>query len=132
MLPRRGILVDFLGVLVTSGSYRYLVFAFWWSPGGHRRFVSVSALDSNMIAPSTKTTNARLTKRAVDAAIPQCERYVVWDNELKGFGLRVEPSGAKTFLVRYRPKGAGRTGAKRFYESGPIRDRDARRGPESG
>ncbi len=71
-----------------------------------------------MVAPSTKTTNARLIKRTVDAATPQSERYVVWDSELKGFGLRVEPSGAKTFLVRHRPKGAGRTGAKRFMKVG--------------
>jgi hypothetical protein len=49
-----------------------------------------------MVAPPTKTTNGRLTKRTVDAASPQSERYVVWDSELKGFGLRVEPSGAKT------------------------------------
>jgi integrase len=43
---------------------------------------------------------AKLTKRIVDAAQP--ERYVIWDSTLKGYGLRVEPSGTKTFLVRYR------------------------------
>ena len=118
MLPRQGIMIDFLGVLATFGSPRYPLFPFRWSPCGHRRVVSVSALESNMVAPSTKTTNGRLTKRTVDAATPQSERYVVWDSELKGFGLRVEPSGAKTFLVRYRPKGAGRTGAKRFMKLG--------------
>jgi integrase len=71
-----------------------------------------------MVAPSMKPANVRLTKRAVDAAIPRTERYILWDVELKGFGLRVEPSGAKTFLVRYRPKGAGRSGAKRFMKLG--------------
>jgi integrase len=71
-----------------------------------------------MAAPSTKTTNAKLTKRAVDAATPRSERYILWDSELKGFGLRVEPSGAKTFLVRYRARGAGRAGAKRFIKLG--------------
>jgi integrase len=80
--------------------------------------VSVSAFESKMIAPPTKITNGRLTKRMVDAASPKSERYVVWDSELKGFGLRVEPSGAKTFLVRYRPKGAGRIGTKRFLTVG--------------
>jgi integrase len=45
---------------------------------------------------------AKLTKRTVDAAEPATERYVVWDSALKGFGLRVETSGTKTFLVRYR------------------------------
>ena len=118
MLPRQGIIIDFLGVLVTFGSRRYPLFPFRWSPCGHHRVVSVSALESHMVASSKKTTNGRLTKRTVDAATPQSERYIVWDSELKGFGLRVEPSGAKTFLVRYRPRGAGRTGAKRFMKVG--------------
>jgi hypothetical protein len=47
----------------------------------------------------------RLSKRAVDAATPRSGRYILSDSELKGFGLPVEPSGAKTFLLRYRPKG---------------------------
>jgi integrase len=55
----------------------------------------------------------RLTKRAVDAAAPTLERYIVWDTELKGFGLRVEPSGTKSFLVRYRSNGR-----KRFLSVG--------------
>ncbi len=71
-----------------------------------------------MVALLTKSTSHRLTKRTVDNAPPQSVRYVVWDSELKGFGLRVEPSGGKTFFVRYRPKGAGRTGAKRFIKVG--------------
>ena len=52
--------------------------------------------------------SAKLTKRTVDAAIPQARRYVVWDSDLIGFGLRVEPNGAKTFFVRYRGEGGGR------------------------
>jgi hypothetical protein len=65
-------------------------------------------------------TNTRLTKRAVDAATPRSERYIPWDSELKGFGLRVEPSGAKrqTNHVRYSAKAAGRAGAKRFTKVG--------------
>jgi len=54
----------------------------------------------------------RLTKRAVDAAKPAASRFVVWDAELKGFGLRVEPSGHKTFIARYRA-GGGRGGKLR-------------------
>jgi hypothetical protein len=30
----------------------------------------------------------RLTKRAVDAAEPSSKRYTLFDDELKGFGLR--------------------------------------------
>jgi hypothetical protein len=114
MLPRQGIMIDFLGVLVTFGSRRYPLFPFLWSPPGCIRL----RLGEPHGRYFDQTTNGRLTKRAVDAATPQSERYVVWDSELKGFGLRVEPSGAKTFLVRYRPRGAGRTGAKRFMKVG--------------
>ncbi len=51
---------------------------------------------------------AKLTKRTVDAAQPAAERYILWDSELKGFGLRVETSGTKAFLVRYRAAGRKR------------------------
>ncbi|MFG1257298.1 tyrosine-type recombinase/integrase [Xanthobacter flavus] len=50
---------------------------------------------------------AKLTKRVIDATASERARFVLWDAEVKGFGLRVEPSGAKSFLVRYRA-GTGR------------------------
>ena len=62
----------------------------------------------------TKATErrARLTKRTVDASKPEGARYIVWDESLAGFGLRVEPTGRKTFIARYRA-GGGRTGVRR-------------------
>jgi integrase len=45
----------------------------------------------------------RLTKRAVESARPEPGRDVfVWDSALPGFGLRVKPSGARSYLVQYR------------------------------
>lgn len=45
----------------------------------------------------------KLTKRAVDALVPPAEKQeVLWDTEVKGFGVRVLPSGLKTFIVQYR------------------------------
>lgn len=48
--------------------------------------------------------NTKLTKRTVDAASPNGRRYVLWDAQMPGFGLRVSSSGTKTFILRYRPK----------------------------
>ena len=44
----------------------------------------------------------KLTKKTIDAAKPTAKEYVLWDTELRGFGLRIKPSGVKTFLVQYR------------------------------
>ncbi len=50
----------------------------------------------------------KLTKRLVDNAAPQDRAYMMWDNEVPGFGLRVNPSGRKVYLLKYRV-GGGRT-----------------------
>ncbi|MCT7376286.1 tyrosine-type recombinase/integrase [Chelativorans salis] len=45
----------------------------------------------------------KLTKRIVDALQHDQERDVfIWDTEVRGFGVRVKPSGTKTFLIQYR------------------------------
>ena len=52
---------------------------------------------------------AKITKRTVDALEPQAGRDVfAWDSELRGFGVRVKPSGVKTLLIQYR-NAEGRT-----------------------
>ena len=52
---------------------------------------------------------AKLLKRTVDALRPHPDRDVfAWDGELRGFGVRVKPSGVKSYLVQYR-NGEGRT-----------------------
>lgn len=60
----------------------------------------------------------KVTKRVVDAAIHGHQRYIIWDSELKGFGLRVETSGTKSYFVRYRPRDGGARGPKRFLTIG--------------
>lgn len=59
----------------------------------------------------------KLIKRSVDAARPGPRESFVWDDELPGFGLRVFPSGRKTFFVQYRARGQSRT---RRYVLGPY------------
>ena len=62
----------------------------------------------------SKSNPVRLTKRSVDASEPRSKRYIVWDSDLSGFGLRVEPTGAKSFLVKYRADGGGRSASQRL------------------
>lgn len=48
---------------------------------------------------------AKITKRSVDAAAPTNKEFFIWDDELKGFGLRVYPSGRKMYLAQFRTGG---------------------------
>lgn len=47
----------------------------------------------------------QLSDAAIRAAKPRAQRFTLWDETLKGFGVRVFPGGAKTFIVLI---GAGR------------------------
>jgi integrase len=55
----------------------------------------------------------KITKRSVDQLSPTDHAEVVlWDDELRGFGLRARRGGAKTYILHYRV-GAGRRGELR-------------------
>ncbi|MDE0458979.1 MAG: tyrosine-type recombinase/integrase [Chromatiales bacterium] len=47
----------------------------------------------------------RITKKAVDALTARQREYMLWDADMKGFGVRVHPSGRKVYLVKYRLNG---------------------------
>ncbi len=51
---------------------------------------------------------AKLTKRTVDGALPRDKSYLLFDDDVRGFALRVQPSGEKMFVMRYRFGGADR------------------------
>ncbi|MDP1554959.1 MAG: Arm DNA-binding domain-containing protein, partial [Hyphomonas sp.] len=67
---------------------------------------------------------SKLTKRIVDASGSKDAEYFVWDRELKGFGLRVYPSGRKTFVLQYRS--GGRTRRLNVGPYGPLTVEEAR------
>ena len=47
----------------------------------------------------------KITKRTVDALAPAERERVVWDDDIKGFGVRVHPTGRKVYIVKYRHEG---------------------------
>jgi hypothetical protein len=50
----------------------------------------------------------KITKRVVDATEVREKDYVIWDDELPGFGLRVFVSGKRSYVVQYRADGRSR------------------------
>jgi integrase len=46
-----------------------------------------------------------LTKRIVDGATPQPKRYLLFDGLVHGFALKVEPTGAKRWIVQKSQRG---------------------------
>src|SRR4029077_9267734 len=58
--------------------------------------------------------DGRITKRVVDGLKPQAGEFAVWDSKLPGFGVRVRPTGAMSYIVVYRA-GSGRGAPVRRY-----------------
>src|SRR4051812_46392844 len=44
----------------------------------------------------------RLTKRVADGLTPASKDTFTWDSDLPGFGLKVTPTGRKTYVLQYR------------------------------
>jgi len=51
---------------------------------------------------------AKITKRTVDQLSPRGKDVLLWDSEMKGFGLRCRPSGAKYYVLKMRVGGRQR------------------------
>lgn len=67
-------------------------------------------------------TDTKITKRVVDAAEPRESRYIIFDSHIPGFGLRVMPSGVKSYVFEYRAGEGGRRAPKRQYTIGRSTD----------
>src|SRR6516162_1269404 len=72
----------------------------------------------------------KLTKRAVDAVTPpENGETFFWDDDLRGFGLRVYASGRRIFVVQYRLRGGRGSRTRRIVlgEYGKITPDEARK-----
>lgn len=68
----------------------------------------------------------KLSKRVVDGLEINPTDYFVWDSEMPGFGIRVLPSGRKSYLIQYRDIGR-RTRRKIIGRHGTVTADDARK-----
>src|SRR6516162_787156 len=84
--------------------------------------------------PDTTTAEApmpKITKRVIDSLRPAVDGkdVFVWDagdGSVKGFGVRVKPSGAASFLVQYRNR-EGRTRRLVLGKVGTLTPDEARK-----
>jgi integrase len=63
----------------------------------------------------------KLGKRTIDRLPQVSRRTTFYDTELTGFGLRVSPSGARSWIVEYRPGAGGRGIATRRMAIGTTK-----------
>lgn len=69
----------------------------------------------------------RLTKRSVEALKPGEGDYFVWDTELRGFGVKITPTGKRSYVIQYRLGGRrGRTRRVTLGAHGNITTEQAR------
>ena len=72
----------------------------------------------NAIKPMPKRNTHKISKRMVDALSARGKPGVYWDRDLPGFGVRLYPTGRKTYVVQSRgPNGiaARHSGAARRH-----------------
>lgn len=60
-----------------------------------------------------------LTKTFIASLAPSAQAEIYWDREVRGLGVRVMPSGTKSFVMKYR-LGKGRAGPQRFPTLGKV------------
>lgn len=76
-----------------------------------------------------KGTRHKLTKRLIEAAETPAERkpYFLWDDEVRGFGVRIFASGQRIFYVDYRARDGRQRRRMPIGAFGPLTCEQARR-----
>lgn len=68
----------------------------------------------------------KITKRLVEGITPAKSDVFAWDDELRGFGLRLKPSGLRSYIVQYR-NAHGRSKRLTIGEHGRLTAEEARK-----
>ena len=66
----------------------------------------------------------KLTKRVVDGLIPGTKDRLIFDDEIPRFGVRVMPSGLRSYVIQYRSD--GHTRRLTFAKHGLVTPDEAR------
>lgn len=61
----------------------------------------------------------KFTKNSIDTLTADLAEKLFWDDALPGFGVRVKPSGVKSYVVQYRNRQTGRSRRKTLGKHGP-------------
>ena len=69
---------------------------------------------------------AKITKRFVEGIEPAASDVFAWDDDLRGFGLRLKPSGIRSYIVQYR-NAHGRSKRMTIGEHGRLTAEEARK-----
>ncbi len=62
----------------------------------------------------------KLTKISVERIQPAAQDVVVWDEALPGFGVRVKPTGVRSYIVQYRNRNTGASKRMTIGQHGPL------------
>ncbi|MEM7399832.1 MAG: Arm DNA-binding domain-containing protein [Pseudomonadota bacterium] len=74
----------------------------------------------------------RLTKTAVDKLDKLDREAIFWDDALPGFGVRIKPSGVKSYVVQYRDRATGASRRMTLGKHGPLQSFDQAHGANLG
>jgi integrase len=68
---------------------------------------------------SGRESEKAITRRRLKGLSVADREYFVWDRDIKGFGVRVQPTGQKSYVVKYRA-GSGRNAPTRRVTLGDV------------
>jgi integrase len=67
-----------------------------------------------------------ITKRLIDTTAPSPKDAFLWDDEVRGFGLKITPAGRRIFILQYRMTGRGTPCRYTIGEFGSLTPAQAR------